>query len=169
VSFIETERLLLRAWMPSDAEAMMPIFGDAETMRYIGKGYQRGFTADETTRVVREMTDEYERSGTGVWPMVLKETGSIVGECGLMRTPRGDDVELSYIIAPEERRKGYAFEAASAVLDYGFGVQGLRRIVAFAHPLNTPSIRLINRLGMRFDRVERVYHVDALRYVKERS
>lgn len=168
MSFIETERLLLRAWMPSDAQAMVPIFGDTETMRYIARGYQRGLTEEETRRAVGHMIEDYERTGSGIWPVIVKQTGAIVGECGLIAAPVGNDMEVAFIFSRSERGKGYAYEAASAVIDYGFDVLALPRIVAFVHPFNSRSIALIHRLGMSFDRVVRAYRADLLRYTKER-
>lgn len=169
MSFIETERLLIRTWMPSDVPALAAILGDAETMRYIGPGHQHGLTAEQTKEAVAAMTQAYERDGIGIWPAVLKETGELVGECGLQTLPGSSDVELVYVIAKIQRGNGLAYEAASAVMAFGFAEQRLPRIVAVVHPFNVPAIRLVNRLGMRFDRVARVYKADLLKYVKERT
>ncbi|MEO6835075.1 MAG: GNAT family N-acetyltransferase [Candidatus Tumulicola sp.] len=167
VTIVETDRLRLRPWRAGDEEAMVPIFGDAETVRYIGSGYQRGFTPDETRTLVARMSERYARTGIGIWPVVLKETGAIVGECGLFPVADSEDVEIAYIFARPERGKGYGYEAASAVLAYAFDALKLPRVIAFVHRDNAASIALVNRLGMRFDRIVRVFHADLMRYSKE--
>lgn len=167
VIIAQTARLLLRPWMPGDDQAMIPIFGDAETMRYIGHGYQRGLTPEETRALVARVSEQYQRTGVGIWPVVLKETGEIAGECGLFPVADSDDVEIAYIFASSQRGKGYAYEAASAVLEYAFDVLKLPRVVAFTHRDNARSIALIDRLGMRFDRVVRIFHADLMRYFKD--
>jgi RimJ/RimL family protein N-acetyltransferase len=163
---VETARLLLRPWAAGDEEAMVPIFGDAETMRYIGSGYQRGFTADETRALVARVAERGRDTGIGIWPVVLKETGSIVGECGLAAVADPVDVEIAYIFSRAHRGKGYAFEAATAVLAYAFDVLKLPRVVAFVHRDNARSIALINRLGMRYERIVRAFRADLMRYSK---
>ncbi|HEY1653993.1 MAG TPA: GNAT family N-acetyltransferase [Candidatus Tumulicola sp.] len=162
---VETERLTLRPWIDADVEPMIAIFGDAETVRYVGKGYQRGFTADETRKMVARMRDRCERDSTCIWPVILKQTGALIGECGLFPVADSQDIEIAYVFAPEARGRGYAVEAGSAVLAYAFETLGLRRVVALVHAGNARSIAVIRRLGMRFDRVVRVFQADALRYV----
>jgi ribosomal-protein-alanine N-acetyltransferase len=163
---VETERLVLRPWAAGDEEAMIPIFGDAETMRYIGPGYQRGFSPEETRALVARMSEQYARTGIGIWPAVRKSTGDIVGECGLFPVADSPDVEIAYVFARSVRGEGYAYEAASATLGYAFGILKLPRVFAFVHRDNRRSIALINRLGMRYDRVVRAFHADLMRYSK---
>jgi RimJ/RimL family protein N-acetyltransferase len=167
LSFIETERLLIRTWMPSDESALAEIFGDGETMRYIGKGYPAGLSREQTHDALATMTQRYERDGIGIWPVVLKETGGVIGVCGLQPLANSADVEIAYLLNGTHRGRGYAFEAASAVVEFGFRDQGFARIVAVVHPFNARSIALVRRLGMRFDRVVRAYQNDLLKYAKE--
>lgn len=153
--------------MASDEAALAEIFGDGETMRYIGKGYPNGLTREQARTALTTMTQRYERDGIGVWPVVLKETGKLIGACGLQPLPNSRDVEIAYILDRAERGKGYAFEAASAVMEFGFRDQDFARIVAVVHPFNAPSIALVRRLGMEFDRVVRAYQNDLLKYAKD--
>jgi RimJ/RimL family protein N-acetyltransferase len=166
VSFIETERLLIRTWMPGDAAKVEKMFADPDVMRYIGTGGP--WPADRTRELVGVMIERYERSGIGVWPVVLKEQSAIIGECGLQPLPASSDVELAYLFDKPYWGAGYAYEAASAVLEWGFTHAGLQRIVAVIAPENVRSIALINRLGMRFEKVVRAYKHDLLRYAKAR-
>jgi [ribosomal protein S5]-alanine N-acetyltransferase len=152
--------------MPFDVDAVAPIFANPEVMRYIGSGGP--WTPQRTREAVDVMTDRYERDGIGIWPVVLKETSAVVGECGLQPLPGTAETEIAYLLDVPYWGKGYAFEAASAVLEWGFRVRRLRRIVAVVHPFNGRSIALANRLGMRFDRVVRAYKHDLLKYALER-
>jgi len=167
LSFIETERLLIRTWMPGDAAEAEAIFAKPEVMRYIGAG--AAWSAQRTREALELMIDRYERDGIGVWPVVLKASGRIVGECGLQPLAGTTEIELAYLFDVPYWGKGYAFEAASAVLDWGFREQGLRRIVATIDPRNARSIALVNRLGMRFERVVRAHKGDVLQYALARD
>jgi [ribosomal protein S5]-alanine N-acetyltransferase len=166
VSYIETERLFLRTWMPQDALALAAIYGDPETMRYIGTGVARSL--DETQISLEHMIAAEERDGFSIWPVVRKTDSCIVGTCGLMRTEESGVLELGFAFAPDARGQGYGYESSRAVLDFGFAHLHAMRIVALVHPFNTPSVRLINKLGMRFDRLARVKRAgvghDLLRY-----
>ncbi|MBV8491715.1 MAG: GNAT family N-acetyltransferase [Candidatus Eremiobacteraeota bacterium] len=169
MSLLETPRLLLRRWGDEDEPALTAIFADGETMRYIGKGYPNGLAPEQAREALNAMKMRYTRDGIGIWPVVLKETGKLIGVCGLQPLPATSDVELAYIFDAEHRGKGYATEAASAVVDFGFRDRGFTRIVAVVHPFNQRSIALVGRLGMRFERVVRAYQNDVLKYVKERA
>lgn len=162
MSFIETSRLLIRTWMPEDAARIEKMFADPDVMRYIGTGVP--WPAERTRELVAVMIERYERSGIGVWPVILKESGSLIGECGLQPLPGTEEVEIAYLFDKPFWGAGYAAEAASAVLRWGFDHHGLRRIVAVIHPENARSIALANRLGMRFERVVRAYKHDLLKY-----
>ncbi|HEU5480260.1 MAG TPA: GNAT family N-acetyltransferase [Candidatus Tumulicola sp.] len=162
---VETERLIVRAWEDGDEEALIAIFADPGTVRYLGKGYQHGLRADQTRAMVERMRERFARTGLGVWPVVLKETGAVIGECGLAPVADSDDVEIAYVLSPAARGKGYASEAAAAVLAYAFQTLKLARVVAFVHRGNAASIAVINRLGMRYDRVVRAFRADVMRYV----
>jgi RimJ/RimL family protein N-acetyltransferase len=164
-AIVETERLIVRPWESGDAETLIAIFGDAETVRYLGKGYQHGFSAEQTRAMIAAMRERFAQTGLGVWPVVLKETGAVIGECGLAPVGGSDDVEIAYVFSPAARGKGYASEAAAAVLAYAFETLKLARVVAFVHRGNAASIAVINRLGMRYDRVVRQYQADLMRYL----
>jgi len=153
--------------MPSDLPALAAIYGDGETMRYIGKGYPNGLPPQRAGPALEKMAERYEREGIGIWPVVRKEDGRVIGACGLQRLPSGTDVEIAFLFARDFWGHGYAFEAAGAVLAFGFRDQRLPRIVAVANKFNARSITLIHRLGMHFVGVVRAYQSDLLLYAKE--
>ncbi len=161
MSFIETERLLIRSWMGGDTEALHAIYADEATMRFIPTG---NLDIEATRRAIATMTERYEREGFGVWPVVLKETGALAGECGLQRMAQGEEIELRFILARDAWGKGYAYEAARSILAFAASNFHLPRIVAVVDPRNARSIALVNRLGMRFERVARIDRRDLLVY-----
>jgi ribosomal-protein-alanine N-acetyltransferase len=165
MSYIETERLILRTWMQTDAPALAAIYGDPETMQYILSGTR---TVEETHDVIAKMVEANERDGCSMWPVVLKENSELIGTCGLMKTERERVLELGFAFAPAARGKGYAYEASRGVLHFGFDQLHAKSVIALTSPFNAASIVLINKLGMRFDRVVRMKRgdrgADVLRY-----
>lgn len=166
MSYIETERLILRTWMPGDAPALAAIYGDPDTMKYILSGTK---TLEQTRATIVQMIEAHERDGCSMWPVVLKESSELIGSCGLMKTDRDGVLELGFAFAPQARGKGYAYEAAQGVLAFGFEQLHARSIIALVHLFNEPAVALVNKLGMRFDRVVRMKRAqrgaDVLRYV----
>jgi RimJ/RimL family protein N-acetyltransferase len=165
VSFIETERLLIRKWqLPRDMDDAFAIYGDAETMRFIPCG---ALTREQTERLVRRMMERDEQQGYGIWPVVHKENQRVIGECGITQIPGHEpDIEIAWIYNKEYHGRGYATEAARAVTEFAFSELKVTRLYALIDRLNGPSIAVANRLGMRYDRVIRAYKRDLMRYEK---
>ena len=165
MSYIETDRLILRTWMSGDAPALAAIYGDPDTMKYILSGTK---TLEQTRALIVQMAEAQERDGCSMWPVVLKENSELIGSCGLMKTERAGVYELGFAFAPQARAQGYAYEAAHGVLAFGSDHLHARSIIALVHPSNEPAVALINKLGMRFDRVVRIKRAqrgaDVLRY-----
>lgn len=161
MAFIETERLILRTWMPSDAQALHAIRCDPEVSRYLSGPTP---TLEEVAQWIQRQMDEQEREGFSLWPVIRKEDGRLIGRAGLHRLPEGY-VEAGWVFARDAWGAGYATEAARASVDYGFNAVRLPHIYALINPANSASIAVAYRLGMRFDRVVRAYKRDLLRYV----
>lgn len=166
MSFIETERLLIRKWEPSrDIADAFDIYGDPQTMRFIPCG---ALSLEQTQRLVARMMERDEQHGFGIWPVVLKSERRVIGECGITYIPEhGSDVEIAWIFNKAYHGKGYATEAARAVMDYAFGRAGISPLFALIDRANAPSIAVANRLGMEFDRIIRAYKRDLMRYRRD--
>lgn len=100
--------------------------------------------------------DIYNRLGFGLYLTELKEDGVPIGICGLIKRDSLEDVDIGFAFLPKFWAKGYAYEAASAVMAYGKNVLGFKRIVAITSPDNDASGRLLEKLGMRFERMIRL-------------
>lgn len=147
---IETERLLMRPKTLDDVEPMHAVFADPEVMRYIGNGKIASKTlADTQWRVERHMGHQ-ERHGYSMWTLVLRETGEVIGDCGLMTEFTEPDVEVGYRLARAHWGHGYATEAARATVERAFADLPLERLIALTHPGNTASQRVLEKAG--FDR-----------------
>jgi RimJ/RimL family protein N-acetyltransferase len=95
----------------------------------------------------------YERFGFGLYLVELNTTGAPIGLCGLLKRDTLPDVDVGFAFLPAFWSQGYAFESASAVMTYGRKVVGLRRIVAITSPDNHASISLLEKIGLRFERM----------------
>jgi RimJ/RimL family protein N-acetyltransferase len=152
---IETERLSLRRLDLSDAPFIVSLLNQPSFLANIG---DRG-VRDETDalRYLREgPMAMYEKFGFGLWHVSRREDGVAMGMCGLLRRDTLPDVDVGYAFFPEFWGKGYAFEAAEATMRQAAGRFGLRRVIAIVSVGNEPSIRVLEKLGMRFERMHSV-------------
>jgi ribosomal-protein-alanine N-acetyltransferase len=161
---LETERLLLRAPVADDAEALAPMYGDPEVMRYVGDG--RPLTRAETARSVKRMIQRWEADGFGLFTTVRKEDGAVIGRVGLLvwnadtwePTTRAEsedgrtEVEVGYTLGRDYWGQGYATEAAGAVRDYALRELGADRLIALIIHGNTASENVAQKLGLRYER-----------------
>ena len=151
----ETERLLLR-WLDSgDAAFILRLLNEPAWLKYIGdKGVRTLQDAQDYIRKgPREM---YERVGHGLYLVETKEGGERIGICGLIKRETLEDVDLGFAFLPEFQGQRYAFESATATIAYGWNKLGLARIVAVTSRDNQSSVRLLGRLGFRFERSVRL-------------
>lgn len=148
---LRTARLLLRHMAASDAAFMLDLLNDKAWIRFIG---DRGVRTLEQARdyILNGPVEMVERLGFGFYVVESKESGCPLGVCGLAKRDFLDDVDIGYAFAPQHWGKGYAHEAASAVLAHAKHDVGLKRIVATVRPDNAASIRLLEKLGLRFER-----------------
>lgn len=147
---LETERLVLREITPGDLPVLQLIFGNAESMRY----YPRVKSFEETIAWFEKLAfQSYAENGFGLWGIVEKATGELIGDCGitLQQTPQGIDPEIGYHLRREWLGRGYVTEAASACRDLGLGKFDFRRIVSIVDPENIPSLRVATRIHQRWE------------------
>jgi RimJ/RimL family protein N-acetyltransferase len=152
MNVLETERLTLRWLTAEDAPFMLALLNEPSFLRFIGDRKVR--TVDEARAYIQKGPAEmYARHGHGLYLTSLKEGGIPVGMCGLIKRDGLEDVDIGFAFLPAFWGRGYAFEAASAVLEYGRKTLGLRRIVAITVPDNQSSIRLLEKIGLTFERM----------------
>ncbi len=149
---LQTERLTLCRLSAGDAEFILELLNDPAFLRYIGDKEVRTL-GDARKYIAEGPVASYRQHGFGLYATRLKDTGAAIGICGLIRRDSLDDVDVGFAFLPQFRRKGYAFESAAAVLRHGRTALGLERIVAITSPDNTGSIRVLEKLGMRFEKM----------------
>ncbi|MBV8855495.1 MAG: GNAT family N-acetyltransferase [Acidobacteria bacterium] len=156
MSVIETERLSLRELSGADAAFILELLNDPGFIRFIADRGVR--TLEGAARYIEErFAESYRQHGFGLWLVETKEGKAPAGICGLLK--RGapvPGVEVGYAFLPQFRARGYAFEAASASAVYARDVLGLPRLYAVVNPDNASSIRVLEKLGMRFERAVRL-------------
>jgi RimJ/RimL family protein N-acetyltransferase len=149
---LETERLVLRRLTPDDAPFILELLNEPSFLRFIG---DRGVRDLEGAReyIRKGPEDSYRRHGFGLFLAELKQDGAPVGICGLLKREVLEDVDIGFAFSPRYWGKGYAIESAAAVLEYGRSAFCLSRIVAVSNPDNAGSHRVLEKLGMRYERM----------------
>ena len=148
---IRTDRLLLRHMEPDDAQSLATRRSDPEVARYLT--WALPFPLRRAEEMVAELA-EMEGPENEKWWMAAVEigaTGAVIGEVVVHLTWKGRCAEVGYTFAPEQWGKGYATEAATAVVDYLFEQPGITRVFGMLHPDNTASARVLERVGMLFE------------------
>ncbi|MBD2057210.1 GNAT family N-acetyltransferase [Oculatella sp. FACHB-28] len=149
---VETERLILHKLTVEDSEFILALLNDPLWLRFIGDKGVRTLD-DARDYILKNLVAMYERLGFGLYLTELKGSGVSIGICGLIKRDSLEDVDLGFAFLQEFRGKGYAYESASAVMEYGRSSFGLSRIVAIASPDNFDSAKLLEKLGFRFEKM----------------
>ena len=147
---LETSRLILRQWKPDDWIRFKPIATNPLVIRYVGTGQ---LPSDEAIQAYIESARSlYRTERFCLWPLIYRANRELIGFCGFDHLWGGDEIEIGYWLAPGYWGKGLATEAARAVMQYGRDRLGLRRIVAVAQPENKASIRVMEKIGMIYEK-----------------
>jgi RimJ/RimL family protein N-acetyltransferase len=152
LTILETERLILRRLTIDDAEFILELLNDASFLRFIGDKGVRNID-DAVCYLQTGPIASYERFGFGLYLVELKTSGEPIGMCGLLKRDTLPDVDVGFAFLPTFWSQGYAFESAAAVMAFGREALGLRRIVAITSPDNQASISLLEKIGLRFERM----------------
>lgn len=152
VKILITERLALRELTLADADFILKLLNEPSFIRFIGDRNIRSLE-DAKNYLLQGPLDSYRRHGFGLYLVEEQSSGSSLGLCGLIKRETLPDVDIGYAFLPEFWSRGYALEAAAAVMGYGREVLQLHRIVAIVTPDNERSIHLLNKLGLSFERM----------------
>ena len=152
---LETERLRLRWLTADDAAFMFELVNDPTWIEFIGDRNVKTLE-DARAYVTEKYVAGYARDGFGLNMVELKESGTPVGICGLINREGLEDVDVGFAFLPRYAGLGYASESAAAVLEHGRRVLGIGRIVAITTPNNVRSIRVLEKIGLRFEKIIRI-------------
>jgi [ribosomal protein S5]-alanine N-acetyltransferase len=145
-----TARLRLRPLDTGDAAVIHELLNEPGWLRFIG---DRGIrTLDDASRYVQGPAASRQKNGFALDAVTLKDEGTPIGICGLIKRDALDDVDIGFAFLQRFSSHGYATEAAAAVLAQGHRQFGLKRIVAITAPDNLASIRVLQKIGMRYEK-----------------
>jgi len=163
---LETKRLILRYQQASDVVFLVDLWADPQVTRYMGGPRDRDWLQSEFEETAQDpYAERYD-----LWPVIEKETGQVVGNCGLLdkEVEGRTEIELIYVLASSAWGKGYATEMGQALKRYAFEELGIGRLIALIEPENTSSERVAVKIGMRVEKevirpggeVRKVYAVE---------
>jgi len=157
---IQTARLYLRQFTPDDLDDLYRIYSDPEIMKYLS-----GVRTREATEIaIHTMLKHWEEHNFGLWALVHKIDSKMIGRCGLNFLEKTPEVQLGYTLDKVYWNQGLATEASLASLNYGFQILNLQRIVAIALPENITSQRLMQKVGMKYEKNAHYYETDVVYY-----
>ncbi|MFC4729917.1 GNAT family N-acetyltransferase [Coralloluteibacterium thermophilus] len=151
MDILHTERLLLRRFTPHDARAYRPLVSDPRVLRHTGEAPIEDVESVRRLLLERPIRD-YAVHGFGRLACIEKDSGHLIGFCGLKRLEDLGEIDIGYRFIPACWGKGYATEAATAVIRQHVDRFGPRRIVALVDPANAGSVRVLEKLGMAYER-----------------
>ena len=162
---LETGRLYLREMNMDDYDALYAVLADAEIMKH----YPYTFDEERVRGWIERNMNRYKENGFGLWAVCLKDTGEMIGDCGLtLQNIDGEMLpEIGYHIRRDCQRKGYAREAAAAVRDWAFRNTDYPALYSYCKYTNTASFRTAEAIGMHFDKeypdeVNEITHVSVV-------
>jgi len=149
-NILETARLILRVQHAGDVPALLQFWLDPVAMRYMGGPRQQARLQPEFDQVtLHPYAERYD-----LWPVIEKDTGRVVGHCGLLQkeVEGAIEIELVYLIDPALWGSGYATEIGQALISYAFDQLGLERLIALIEPDNKASERVAIKLGLSLEK-----------------
>jgi ribosomal-protein-alanine N-acetyltransferase len=164
---LETERLLLRHFTLDDVAALQAVLGDPVAMQW----YPAPFDREGVENWITRNLDRYQSDGYGLWAMVLKSSGEMIGDCGcvLQEVQDRKEVEIAYHVRRDLWGNGYATEAARACMDYAFNRIGVSRVISMIRPENRNSLRVAEKNGLTREKIIFWHGYDHCIYAKLRT
>lgn len=146
---IETPRLILREFTVDDGEFILELLNSPGWLKNIGSRSIKT-KEDAINYIENRIRKSYTDSGFGFYIMILKTDNSKTGMCGLVKRQSLEDIDIGFALLPQYENNGYAFEAAEAVMIYAKDQLDLKKLAAITIPNNNSSIKLLEKLGMKF-------------------
>lgn len=167
-TILETERLVAREFLPSDAPLIFKLNSDPKVIKYTGDKPCKN--EEEAQQIIEEkiIAQQYLKDGFGRWAVHLKSNGLFIGWCGLRKLEPSQEIDLGYRFLARFWGKGYATEIAKATIDYGFNNLGLSRIIGRTMPENIASITVLEKLGMKIDKPIECNGLPSVKYIIEK-
>lgn len=149
---LETERLILRRMNFADAPFILALLNEPSFLRFIGDKKVRT-VQDAEQYILNGPVSSYNRNGFGLCLVELKETHTPIGMCGLLKRDELPHADIGFAFMPDFWNKGFAYEAAAAVMNDARERLKLKRVLAITNQDNESSIKLLQKLGFKFERL----------------
>jgi RimJ/RimL family protein N-acetyltransferase len=144
VVFVQTERLFIRQWVPDDWVRFRPLGTDPRVLKHLNT---EPWSDERIQGFINRGIEVAKTRGWILWPVIHREDAVLIGFCGFP-----PDVEIGWRFLPEYQGRGLATEAATAVMRYGFDTFQFDRLISVTQPANHRSLRVIEKLGMTFEK-----------------
>jgi RimJ/RimL family protein N-acetyltransferase len=157
VKILETERTILSELNEADGGFILDLLNQPSFIKYIGDRNVR--TVDEARDFIEtRFQNSYRQNGFGLWKVELKETNTPIGINGFVKRDDLPHADIGFAFLAEYEKKGYGLETASAVMNYGREILGLKRVLAITSQDNESSGRLLEKINFKFDNLIKMPH-----------
>jgi RimJ/RimL family protein N-acetyltransferase len=150
-TILETERITLREFSTTDAEFILTLLNTPTWQKFIGDKNVHS-VVDAENYLNDGPLKSYRENGFGLWLVLQKDDNKPIGMCGLVKRDYLEDVDIGFALMPEYEGLGYGFEMASATIMHSNNILQIESVVAITDADNTASIKLLNKLGLHFER-----------------
>lgn len=166
-SILQIGELIMRPLAAGDVDAIATLWADPKITRYLPS---RGapIARENTEAVLAAFVEHWQQRRYGVWAIV-KNSSEVIGYCGLRYLDQLNEVELLYGLAKAHWGRGITTQAAQAAISYGFNIASLDRIIALALPENQASRRVMEKVGLRYEKQIQIFNLEAVYYSIERD
>ena len=147
----ETERLIIKKFTTNDASFFKDLVNMPHWLKYIGDRNIKTIT-DAETYIKNTHLKSYKSVGFGFYKLILKETNIPIGSCGLVKRDELEDVDIGFAFLEEYEKQGFGFEASKAVIKLAKNEFGIEKLLAITVPYNIGSIKLIEKLGFKYEK-----------------
>lgn len=145
---IHTKRLFMRKPLIEDVDQFYSILKEEAVGKWLAKS--RGMSKEEVNDYIGQLISHWEQYDFGVWLLVNRNTGKLLGHCGLRKVNETGEIEIMYLLAPEYWGNGYASEAVEASIQYAIETMNVKRIIARVKVANENSKKLLRKLGFTY-------------------
>ena len=160
MNIFETKRIFLREFTPEGAPERYRIYKDPINMKFMGR--QPDSIEFDRYHICKHIADYYDKRGFGLWAVVLKENNQLIGHCGFVyqSVEGAHEIEVPYLLDKHYLGRGLATEAVNQTVRLGFEKYNFPHIIALINPNNVASVRVAEKIGMKYQRDERYKNFD---------
>ena len=159
---IESDRILLRQFVKEDYKSVLEYGSNIEVQKYTGDNILRSEL--DAKNVIQGVLSDYNNYGYGRLAAIFKPENKIIGFAGLKYLPELDETDIGFRFLPQYWGLGIATEISIQIINYGFEILNLKKIIAVAHPENIASCKVLEKLGFKFYKLATYDNSDKTKY-----